>query len=304
MKKIILVFFLFCNIAAFAQQDMLFTQYMFNKLLLNPAYAGSRENLNIDMVNRTQWVNIDGAPKTISISAHAAMRNRRVGLGVYAFRDALGPNINQGLMGTYSYRLNFVQSSLSFGLQFGIKYTDFDWNVIRVKFPDHVFTPQDVRNIAPDANFGVYYQSRKFFMGLSSKQLLENETGITNEGDKSSFSKLTRHFYLMSGCAIPLVDKIVFRPSILTKYTPNAPWQVDLNASVLFGDVFWVGASYRTAKALVFLTEFKITEKLHLGYSFDLYLNELQPFNYGSHEVRLRFEIPLFDATMRTPRYF
>ena len=111
MKKIILVFILFCNLAAFAQQDPLFTQYMFNKLLINPAYAGSRENFTIDMLDRKQWVNIDGAPETFTISAHTALRNKNVGLGLYLIRDVLGATNNQSIMGTYAYRLYFAKSS-------------------------------------------------------------------------------------------------------------------------------------------------------------------------------------------------
>lgn len=305
MKRILLVLILFCNLAAFAQQDPLFTQYMFNKLLVNPAYAGSKELFTIDLLNRTQWVNIDGAPETFTVSAHTAMNNKNVGLGAYMFRDALGPTNNMGFMGTYAYRLYFGRSSLAFGLQFGFKYFDFNWSEIRTKFPDDLFDPQDVRRITPDANFGIYYQSNRIFLGVSSKQLLQNDYGYARSKDgKSSFSKLTRHFYLMGGFAVPLDDKIVFRPSMMTKYTPNAPLQVDVNASVLFSNYFWVGASFRTGNALTFLTEFKLTDRLRLGYSYDLYINELQPFNYGSHEIRLAFEFPLYESRMRTPRYF
>jgi Bacteroidetes-specific putative membrane protein len=305
MKKIIFVFALFCSYVAYGQQDPLFTQYMFNKLLVNPAYAGSRENFNFDLLNRKQWVNIDGAPETFTLSGHTAMRNKNVGLGFYVFRDKLGATNNQGFMGTYSYRIFMGKSSLAFGLQFGLKYFDFDWNAMKLKDPDGLFDPQDVRRITPDANFGIYYQSNKYFLGLSSKQLLQNEYGQTTGKDgSSSFSKLTRHFYMMGGFASHLSEKIIFRPSMMAKYTANAPLQVDLNASFLFGNAFWVGTSFRTGQAITFLTEFRISDRIKLGYSYDLYLNELQPFNYGSHEIRLGFEFPLFEERMRTPRYF
>jgi type IX secretion system PorP/SprF family membrane protein len=289
---------------AFAQQDPLFTQYMFNKLLVNPAYAGSREAFTVDMVNRSQWVNIDGAPETFTISAHTSMRNKNVGLGLYIFRDILGPTNNQGLMGTYSYRIDLNKSSLAFGLQFGFKYFDFDWAAMNLKDPDYLFDPQDVRRITPDANLGIYYQSSRMFVGISSKQLLQNDYGYATKDGKSSFSKLTRHFYMMGGMALPLADKIVFRPSMMAKYTPNVPMQFDLNASFLFSNLFWVGTSFRTGNAISFLTEIKIADRLKLGYSYDLYINELQPFNYGSHEIRLGFDFPLYAERMKTPRYF
>ena len=305
MKRIILAIFLFCNVAAFAQQDPLFTQYMFNKLLVNPAYAGSREMFNIDLLNRTQWVNIKGAPETFTLSAHTAMKNKNVGLGVYLVRDVIGAFNNQSIMGTYAYRLYFGQSSLAFGLQFGIKYFDYNWNELNLHDQDDfVFDPHDVKRISPDANVGVYYQSKRMFWGISSKQLLQNDYGYAQKEGKSSFSKLTRHFYLMGGCALPLDNKIVFRPSMMTKYTPNAPMQLDVNASVLFSNIFWVGTSYRTGNAVTFLTEIKLTDKIKLGYSYDLYFNELQEFNYGSHEIRIGFEFPLYESRMRTPRFF
>jgi type IX secretion system PorP/SprF family membrane protein len=304
MKKIIFLFLLFCNYAVLAQQDPLFTQYMFNKLLVNPAYAGSKEVLTIDVLDRRQWVNIEGAPNTLTISAHTALKNKKVALGAYVCRDALGATSTQSFMGTYAYRIYMERSSLAFGLQFGFDYFDFNWSELVQKYPDPAFDPQNVRRITPDANFGIYYQSHVFYLGISSKQLLANGFSKIIGDGKSTFSKLTQHFYMMGGYALPIKDKVVFRPSIMTKYTPHAPLQFDFNTSVLFGDVFWAGISYRTAKAITILTEFRIAERIKLGYSYDLYLNELQPFNYGSHEIRIGFELPIFETKMHTPRYF
>lgn len=306
MKRICIFILLLFSMSAFSQQDPLFTQYMFNKLVVNPAYADSREILTIDILDREQWIGIEGAPRTMTISAHIATLNRRVGLGIYGYRDQLGPTVSQGLMGTYSYRIFLERSSFAFGLQGGFKYFNFDWDMIRVKYPDdYYFYPQETKKFVPDFNLGFYYQSRRFFAGLSSKQLLENEYGVTtSDVGKTSFSRLLRHFYLMTGAAFPLDDKIVFRPSLLAKYVKNAPLQVDLNASLLFNDFFWIGASFRTQKALAFMTEFRITPRIRLGYSLDIYLNELQPYNYGSHEIRLGFDLPGNGYRMKTPRYF
>lgn len=305
MKKILFLGFVLFGLSAYAQQDPLFTQYMFNKLAVNPAYAGSREALTIDALNRTQWVGIEGAPATFTFSAHMPLRNRHIGLGIYGYRDVLGPTINQGIMGSYAYRLIFENSSFSFGLQGGIKYFDFDWNQIEMKDPDYFFDPEDVRRITPDFNLGLYFQSLRYFAGLSSKQLLENEYGVTKENDgKTSFSRLMRHFYFMTGAIFPLSEKVVFRPSVLAKYVKNAPVQTDLNASMLFSDIFWIGVSYRTEKAVTFLTEFRIAPKIRLGYSYDIYLNELQPFNYGSHEIRVGFDLDVYNFRMKTPRFF
>jgi len=306
MKKNYIFIFLLFSLSAYSQQDPLFTQYMFNKLLVNPAYAGSREMLTFDILDREQWVGIDGAPRTMTISAHTVTMNRKVGLGAYLYRDQLGPVVTQGLMLNYAYRLLFDKSYFSFGLQGGFKHADFNWDMIRLKNPgDYYFYPQDTRKFVPDFNLGFYYESARFFAGLSTKQLLQNEYAETTaDNGKTSFSRLMRHFYLMTGAAFPVSEKIVFRPSLLAKYVQNAPVQVDMNASLLFSDFFWIGASFRTQRALAFLTEFRITPKIRLGYSFDVYLNELQPFNYGSHELRLSLDVVGRGYKMNTPRYF
>lgn len=304
MKKIFIVIILFCNLSVMAQQDPLFSQYMFNKLLVNPGYAGSTETFSVDVLDRYQWVGIDGAPRTMTLSGHTLLGNK-VGLGAYVYRDELGPAINQGAMASYSYRIMTRHGWFSFGIQGGVKYFDFDWDAINTEDPDHTFEPQDVKRITPDLNLGLYYYTPRFFAGLSSKQLLENEYGnFKYSNGKSSFSRLARHFYFMSGAAFPLNDKMVLRPSVMGKYVNNAPVQFDFNMSLLFDDVFWIGLAYRTEKAVVFLTEFTIAKGVTLGYSFDLYLNELQLHNNGSHEIRLGFDIKPKRDRMKTPRYF
>ncbi len=304
MKKILLVFSLLISFSAFAQQDALFSQYTYNKLLVNPAYAGSRDGLNVVLIKRYQWVNLDGAPETMSISAHMPTFNRRVGLGAYYYRDVIGPTIENGFMGTYAYHIPMDKGTLSFGLQGGIKYMDFNWSVVDLKDVDYVYDPDDVKKVIPDLNIGAYYQTDNFFAGLSSKQLLENDLGYSNNGNKTTFSRLSRHFYLMAGGVVPLSEKIFFRPSFLTKYVKNSPVQFDFNAAFYFTRSFMVGASFRTVKAFAFMSEIALTDNIRLGYSYDIYLNELQLYNYGSHEIRLEFDLNLKNSRMLTPRFF
>lgn len=303
MKKTIFFALMLMAGSAYTQQDALFSQYMFNKLLLNPAYAGSKEILAIDVLNRYQWVGIEGAPRTITLGAHTALRNPHIGLGLHAYRDEIGPMVNQGLMATYAYRLIFTNSKLSFGLQAGFKHLAFLEERMRLQYPDYVFSAPE-NPIIPDVNFGIYYYSDRYFAGLSSKQLLQNEYGISKVNGKNTYTRLLRHFYGLAGTAIPIDDGIIFRPSVLAKFVKNAPLQADFNASVVFKELFWIGMSYRTEKALIFLTEFRLSPKLRVGYSFDYYLNELQPHNKGSHEIRLGLDLELFQLRELTPRYF
>lgn len=305
MKKIVFIIVLLTSLSGFAQQDVLFSQYMFNKLTVNPGYAGSREVLSADVVYRYQWVGIEGAPKTLSLSMHAPLRDEHVGIGGYIYNDQIGPEVVQGALATYAYRLSLPKGKLSFGLQAGVKHNNIDWNMIRLENPDYAFTGVQKNKVTPDANFGIYYYSNRMFAGLSSKQLLQNEYGMVTGADgKKTYSKLLRHFYGMAGAAVPVSDLIIFRPSVLVKYVKDAPWQMDLNASFLFNDLFWLGMTYRTDGDLVFLTEINISRKYRFGYSYDVNVKDRIHHNSGSHEIRLGIDLDLLKNRMYTPRYF
>jgi len=304
MKKPVLILLLFASLAGFGQQDALFSQYMFNKLTVNPGYAGSREVMSADMVYRYQWVGIPGSPKTLTLGMHAPMRNDHIGLGGYIYSDQIGPEMNQGALFTYAYRINLPKGKLSFGLQGGVKYYSIDWAMVQVEDPDVSFQGDQVNKFTPDANFGIYYYSNHLYAGISSKQLLQNEYGMVTVNGVKTYSRLMRHFYGIAGLAIPLTDNIIFRPSALVKYVDNAPWQLDLNASFLFNDLFWLGMAYRTDGDLVFLTEINISRKFRIGYSYDVNVKDMIHYNSGSHEIRLGLDLDLLKNRMYTPRYF
>ena len=305
MKKLLTVLLIFLASVAFPQQDPLFSQYMFNKLAVNPGYAGSRDALTVDAIYRYQWVNIPGAPQTLSASVHTPLVNPHIGLGMNIYSDVIGATVSQGALATFAYRILFPDSRLSFGLQAGVKYSDIFWSRINpYDDGDPLYNSQMKKKAVPDANFGIYYYSNKYYVGISSKQLLQNEMGIVTVNGKDEYTKLLRHFYGMAGAAFPISEQVVFRPSILAKFVPNAPPQIDLNASFLFVNTFWLGVSYRTEKAVSFMAEFNLTHNLRLGYSYDLWFNELQAYNKGSHEIRLGFDFDIFHSRMLTPRYF
>jgi type IX secretion system PorP/SprF family membrane protein len=289
----------------FAQQDPMYSQYMFNKLALNPAYAGSRELLSADILYRNQWVNIDGAPKTISAAIHSPLSNPHLALGMNVYNDRLGPLNYTGAMATFAYRIIFPESKLSFGLSAGVKNNGIIYNDLKAYDDESLLDGQVKKQVIPDANFGVYYYSQKFYAGISSHQLLQNQSLVVQDTATGStqFTKLLTHFYGMTGVAIPLGDNIVFRPSLLAKFVKNAPPQLDLNASFLFANTIWLGVSYRTEKAISFITEINVTQSLRVGYSYDIWLNELKAYNKGSHEIRLSYDFNV-NKRMLTPRYF
>ncbi|MCX6244302.1 MAG: type IX secretion system membrane protein PorP/SprF [Bacteroidetes bacterium] len=309
MKKVMIILSLFIGTSAFAQQDILYTQYMYNKLALNPAYAGSQEIFAMDLLTRIQWVGIEGAPRSISFTAHTPLRNPHIGLGLSAYRDQLGPSIEYGAMGTFAYRVIFPTTKLCFGISAGFMHTDLDWASLTPKTSGDFELNSQVRNkVVPDADFGIYYYGTKFYVGVSSKHLIQSQTMVASsapaEGEYN-YTKLLRHFYGMAGGAFPLSEHLVFMPSILCKYVANSPFQTDLNVNFLIYDVLTLGASFRTEKALGLIVGVNITKNLTFSYSYDIWFNELQAYNKGSHEIRLGFGFDLFNKDrMLTPRYF
>lgn len=304
MKKLFTALMMLMATSLFAQQDPLYSQYMFNKLAMNPGYAGSRELLSADLLYRNQWVNIEGAPKTITAALHSPLTNPHLALGFNVYNDRIGPMNYTGAMGTFAYRIIFPDSKLSFGLSAGIKNNGIVWSDFKsYDEQDPFLTGQVSKVLVPDASFGVYYYSDKFYAGISSHQLLQNQSLVVQDSSGTQLTKLMAHLYGMTGVAIPLTDNIVFRPSLLAKFVKNAPPQLDLNASFLFANIFWLGASYRTEKAISLITEININQNLRVGYSYDIWLNELKAYNSGSHEIRLSYDFNV-NKRLLTPRYF
>lgn len=309
MKKLILLLFLLTGTASFAQQDPLFTQYMYNKLHLDPGYAGSQDLFSMDMLTRIQWVGISGAPRTISFTAHTPLNNPHIGLGIDAMLDELGPTVNYGVKGSFAYRVIFPTTKLCFGVAAGFKYEDIDWSELTPKdLNDYELNNQVKNKAVPDVDFGIYYYGSQFYVGASSLHLLQNQMIIASTSPTNSdntYTKLLRQFYGMAGGAIPFGENVVFLPSILCKYVQNAPFQTDLNASFMIFNVLTLGASYRTDAAVGLLVEVNITKNFIFGYSYDIWFNSLQSYNKGSHEIHLGYCFDIFNKNrMLTPRYF
>lgn len=315
MKKLaIFIGLLLVTISAMAQRDALYSQFMFNRLVINPAYAGSRDVLTMTLLNRYQWVGFGkGSPRTLTFSAQTPLRNEKVGLGFYVYADQTGPFTDVGFMGNYAYRVKLLSGVLSLGLQAGFNQVNVNWDEVLVRDQDDPVTLSRPNNkLQPDANFGIYYYTKAFYVGVSSKQLFESQYGkVDFENGLTTYATLARHFYGIAGMAIPLGDKFVFRPGMMFKYTENAPLNMDLNVSFLFNNTFWLGASYRTNRnaittknAIVLMIELNLIENWRLGYSYDSYLNEMKTQSQGSHEIMLSYDLNLFKARMLTPRYF
>jgi type IX secretion system PorP/SprF family membrane protein len=308
LRKGITVLLVSISAFSFAQQDPLFTQYMYNKLEFNPGYAGSGGLFSMDLISRFQWTGVPGAPRTISFTAQMPVRSQKIGVGLFVYNDELGPTVDYGAMAAFAYRIHFRSTKLSFGLQAGFKYMDINWSELNPKDPNDVELVGAVTNRAvPDADFGIYYYGDRFYSGLSVKHLFQNQIMISSAppDGSASFTKLKRNFYGMGGVVLPLSDNIVFLPSLLIKYVDNAPLQADISAAFLLGKVVTLGVSYRTNAALGLIAAVSIGKGFAVGYSYDIWFNSLRSYNSGSHEIRLSYELDLFDKTrMLTPRYF
>lgn len=289
-----------------AQQDVQFTQYMFNGLAINPAYAGSRDVFSATGLFRTQWTGIEGAPVTQTVSGHAPLIKERIGLGLTLINDKIGVTNNFTVIGSYAFRIKFKTGTLAMGLQAAI--TQYRANFTDVRFSvdptstDPAFD-QNIQRTLPNFGAGLYYNTEKWYVGFSVPQLINREL---SDGTKSS-ARQSRHMFLTAGYVFDVSPTIKIRPSFLAKYVSGAPFSIDANANVWLFDRFAVGASYRLGDAVNFLAEAKVTNNISVGYAYDLTLTQLRKYNSGSHEIMLRIEFGVGSkgkTRILTPRYF
>lgn len=294
IKRIFIIISFFISAISVAQHNALFSQYMFNALLINPAYAGSNDVLSATAVNRTQWAGFDGAPKTLSFSMHSPLKNKKVNLGISFINDQIGITTQNKISAIYAYRLFFGRSSLSFGLQGGINMVRNNWNKIQTTTAgDQVFSAQYSQQNIAETGFGIYYKSNRFYAGASAPDLFA--IGIVG-------GKLYKPVLITSGYLFSLSENVKLKPSVLVKYIKNSPSELDLNMNVYYKN-FGAGVSYRTNDAMVFLLEYNINMQFSAGYSYDLTTSKLGTFVRGSHEIMLKYEFG-FKVNPQSPRYF
>jgi type IX secretion system PorP/SprF family membrane protein len=296
MKRIPALF-LFLNLAAqlFAQQDPMYSQYVFNGLLINPAYAGTREMLTATALYRNQWVNIPGAPKTGIFSVDSPVKNQKVGLGVTLEVDKIGVTNHTGISGVYSYKVYFPQSVLSFGLQAGVGFynsTNSEVDYSNGSNSDPAFM-EDYHKVLPNFSFGSYYHTERFYAGISVMDILGQT--IQDQLYPNAANDLTinivSHFFLSTGYLIDLTPDIKFQPSVLLKYVAGAPMEADFNGILSLYDLLYFGLSYRSSASVNVLTQIKINKQLSLGYSYEYSTNELA--NFHQRIPRNRTSLPV-----------
>ncbi|MFZ5551627.1 MAG: type IX secretion system membrane protein PorP/SprF [Bacteroidota bacterium] len=304
MKKIIIsVILTVSGLTSFAQQDALYSQYMFNPFMVNPAYAGSRDATSAVLLFREQWLGIDGAPSTQTFSIHSPFAKQKMALGLNLYNDHIGPTKNAGAFVTYAYHLKLGKAKLSMGVRGGMYNTRLDYSLLNYDNPqDEVNNPGNLSATVPSFDFGLYLYSKKYYVGLSSTHLNESRFDFPELVTNTNIV-LKRHYMLAAGAAVPLGETTVFKPTTMIKFIPSAPVNVDVNASFLLRKVFWLGAGYRSAGSAVFITEYNITNFLRAGYSYDMVLNQLKRFSGGTHELMVGFDLSLQKTKSISPRF-
>ena len=300
--KILIFTLLLTGFVSTAQQDAQYTQYMYNTINVNPAYAGSRGALSIFGLHRTQWVGLEGAPATNAASLNFPIGNSKFGVGLSFINDRIGPTTENVISADLSYT---IQTSETYKLSFGIKGSanlfNLDINKLNIENQNDPYLENLKNTFSPNIGAGIYFHSDKSYIGFSVPNFFE-----TQRYDDNSvvINKERMNYYLIGGYVFELSSSVKFKPAFISKLVEGAPLQVDVSGNFLFNEKFVLGAAWRWNAAVSFMTGFQITDGLFVGYGYDLETTRLRRYNSGSHEVFLRFELFNRQNKILSPRFF
>lgn len=295
-----------------AQQDAQYTQYMYNTMTVNPAYAGSRGQLSLAALYRSQWIGLEGAPKTFTLNVHSPIRNSRLGYGISVVNDNIGDGVVQEtyLDAVLSYTIDVSrEAKLSFGLKAGGNLLSLDFNGL-ARFQEEMVDADNIDNrFTPNFGLGIYYHTDRFYAGVSAPNLLESEhfDNSDQDGEENQFLSVDRvNFYMITGYVFDLNPTLKFKPALLTKVVSGAPLQLDLSGTFLFNEKFSFGAAYRWDAAISGLVGFQLNQQLMVGLAYDRETTELggTQFNDGSFELFVRWELIRSFQRLVSPRFF
>ena len=290
--------------SAHAQQDPQYTNYMYNTININPAYAGSRGALSIFGLHRSQWVGLEGAPTTNSFSVNTPIADSKVGLGVSFINDALGVMDENTISVDFSYTLdlNSRGSKLSFGLKGSANLLNVAYSDLNKYNPNDPQILNDVQNqFTPNIGAGIYWHTDKSYVGFSVPSFLES-TRYDNNIQSTMQQKM--HYYLMGGHVFEINPTLKFKPAFLLKAVEGAPLQADITGNFLISEKFTIGGAYRWDAAWSALVGFQVTDGMFIGYSYDSDIKALRNYNNGSHEIFVRFELFNKYRRVNSPRFF
>ncbi|WP_435261470.1 PorP/SprF family type IX secretion system membrane protein [Tenacibaculum sp. nBUS_03] len=303
LKVISILLLVFSSYIVNGQQDTQYTQYMFNTMSVNPAYVGSKGHTMINVLARTQWVGIDGAPDTQTLSYDTPLGYSGVGLGVNLVNDAIGPSNETYIDANVSYTVRTSEEgNLAFGLKLGGRFFSVDWSKGVFRDGNDRSLNENISKFLPTIGAGVYYYKSNWYLGLAVPNLLRTEhyDDVSNGGVVATERM---HYFLIGGYVFDLSDSIKFKPAVLSKIVSGAPLSLDVSANFLFNNKFRLGAAWRWDDSISALLGFQINESLQIGYAYDLTTSNYSNYNSGTHEVMLRYEI-FKEQKMKSPRFF
>ncbi|MBS1652916.1 MAG: type IX secretion system membrane protein PorP/SprF [Bacteroidetes bacterium] len=293
-----------------AQYDAMFTQYMYNEMFINPAYAGSKEAMSVTALHRQQWLNFPGRPITTTFSLHGPLMQNKMGLGLSVLNERIGVLNRNLIYASYAYRLKLNSTSnLAFGLMAGVHNQVYKFSDLKTNNDgsvDPILGQNSPSILSPNFGFGIYYTTKTFYAGLSIPRMIDDQLRFMNGDPKASlnFSPTGYHYYFTLGNVFTINNDLKLKAQTMVKAVQNSPLQVDANVNLLIKDLLWVGAGYRYNAAAVALIGINITPQFLVSYSYDYALNSIQNYSYGSHEIVLNYLFSYKSKKIVTPRYF
>lgn len=324
---------IFCCGNIFCQQDAMYTKYMFNSMVFNPAYAGSTDYLSVGILHRQQWVGIDGAPLTQTFTIHTPVKDK-IGVGMSIVNDKIGASASTTANLVYAYRIQFGTGKLSLAVQTSVMNWRADWSKLKFRDPkisDEAYNLDNPNRWLPNFGAGLYYATDKFYAGFSVPHLLTSDLRRNVSQGLAKWAKVYRHFYITAGAAIPISGpSLVFKPSLLIKsvglfsnFSSNsdalnsvgAPTEFDIDMAFLFYNRLWLGASFRSSVEAIFSdassvdsgdiwASFLLPNGLRIGLAYDYTLTKLQEQSRATYEVMLGYDFNYQVKKINTPRYF
>lgn len=287
----------------FAQQDPQYTQYMYNMAMVNPAYAGSNDAINVGFLARTQWVGVKGAPKSFSVFVHSPV-GKELGAGISLIHDKIGPVTETHAYADFSFTIKMSQKSkLAFGLKAGATFQQIGLlNLTQAETNDPNFS-QNVNKTHPNFGFGLFYYRENFYIGASVPNILES-LHFERSGRTISRASEEMHSFLTTGYIFDLKNEFKLKPSILAKYVNQSPLSLDVSLNILWKNKFEMGVSHRIEDSWSGILNFRVNDSFRIGYSYDYTVSNLSEFNSGSHELILLFDFQSIDKKYLSPRYF
>lgn len=287
-----------------AQQRTVLTQYMFNHLVINPAYAGLDGQLSATLLYRDQWLNFEGAPTSTIFTAHSGFKGKNVGLGVMVSQEQIGVHNDVGVYFSYSFSISTRLGRLAMGLQGGFNNLESDYTLLNLRADSDPVFANNLRSFRPNFGTGLYFWNKRTRISFSIPYIINNQLG--NDNETLSRAREARNYYLYGARIFPLSKDIKIQPSVLLRAQEGQPMGIDVNANVILKDLISMGVMYRSGDAVSALVQFRIVDNLYFGYAYDITVSDVSAFSRGTHEMMLnyRLKIPSLHEGLACPAYF